>query len=269
MVSILLVSSGSCKSRCQAYLSLTSVPCTISATLSSFTAVRKAMLPGLTPIVTPAMAINGSMSLTRSQFLAGIGKYMSGSQTMLGVADRTALHLAVSNHTHSNVLVSWTFTWQPKADDHYITNRKSIDDARQIPQSFFDRLAELGPLAEPFNFVLNPEAAQQSAKYNWLMRSIEIPQSELSKSAAGGIALIGDAAHAMPIVAGQGGNHALLDGVQLGEILASSQPKSSERKIRQFYESQSERWMGGVLSSHKRFADLHKPMQQWHSLSGT
>ncbi|KAL0031237.1 hypothetical protein WJX77_010786 [Trebouxia sp. C0004] len=231
--------------------------------------VRKGLLPAVTPTVMPAMAINGRVSLARSHFLAEVAKYMNGSQTMLGAADRTAVHLAVSNHTDSNVLLSWTFTWQPEVlvRDHDVSSRKSVNDACKIPEDFFDRLSELGPLAEPFRSIMTPDAARRSAKYNWLIRSVQIPYSELQDSAGSGIVLTGDAAHAMPIVAGEGGNHALLDGMQLGEILALSNTETVEKKLRTFYSSQFRRWKDGTVSSQHQFSDLHKPMSQWHRLS--
>ncbi len=186
---------------------------------------------------------------------------------MLGAADRTALHLAVSNHTDSNVLLSWTFTWQPEAGGHDVSSRKSVDDACNIPEGFFKRLSELGPLVEPFRSILSPDAARRSAKYNWLIRSVQIPCSELQDSVDSGIVLIGDAAHAMPIVAGEGGNHALLDGMQLGEILARSNTETIEQKVRTFYDSQCRRWEDGNVTSQHRFSDLHKPISQWRMLS--
>jgi len=221
----------------------------------------------VSPTVIPAMAINGRVSLARSHFLAEVAEYMNGSQTMLGAADRTALHLAVSNHTDSNVLLSWTFTWQPEAGGHDVSSRKSVDDACNIPEGFFKRLSELGPLVEPFRSILSPDAARRSAKYNWLIRSVQIPCSELQDSVDSGIVLIGDAAHAMPIVAGEGGNHALLDGMQLGEILARSNTETIEQKVRTFYDSQCRRWEDGNVTSQHRFSDLHKPISQWRMLS--
>lgn len=232
-----------------------------------FNAVRKDLLPAVTPTVMPAMAINGRVSLARSHFLTEVAKYMSGSQTMLGAADRTAVHLAVSDHTDSNVLLSWTFTWQPEAGGYDVSSRKSVDDASKIPEDFFNRLSELGPLAEPFRSILSPDAARRTAKYNWLIRSVRIPCSELQDSVDSGIVLIGDAAHAMPIVAGEGGNHALLDGMQLGAILARSNTETIEQKVRKFYDFQCRRWEDGNVTSQHHFSDLHKPMSQWRTLS--
>ena len=227
-------------------------------------AVREGLLPGLAPAVLPAMAINGKMCMARSAFDIGIGKQMGNLQVIVGVADRTALTVSISECTARQVDISWTFTWQPGAADHYKTDRQSTSDAHEIPPAFFDRLARLGPLAEPFQSVFVPDNVQQTAKYNWLMRSVQVPSHELLKSADTGAAIIGDAAHAMPIVAGEGANHALLDGMQLGDALALS--NSYSKGIRLFYEAQTRRWESAVSSSQRRFSDLHRPMGYWRSL---
>ena len=160
--------------------------------------------------------------------------------------------------------ISWTFTWQPEAVDHYVSNRQSASDATTVPQAFFDRLTAMGCLAEPFRSVLVPAIARRTAKYSWLMRTVQIPKSDLIKSADARTVLLGDAAHAMPIVAGEGGNHALLHGVLLGHALAlSSTTESCIEKIAKFYKDQSHRWEDGVRTSQQEFTNLHKPKDHW------
>ena len=55
--------------------------------------------------------------------------------------------------------------------------------------------------------------------------------------------LVGDAADAMPIFAGEGGNHAFVDGVELGARLADG---SDENRIGDFYERMRETWRMAV-----------------------
>lgn len=234
--------------------------------LSLVLAVRKSILPGITPAVIPALVVNGSFSLATSDFYAGIGKHMGKSQVVIGTADRTAVTVSVSDHTHSQVCISWTLTWQPAEVSQYKSERQSVDDANRIPMSFYNRLAEMGPLAEPFQSVLNLNSAQQTAKYNWLMRSIRIPQSGLLHSAEKFIVMIGDAVHAMPIVAGEGASHALLDGVQLGKALGNAVDSAPSGAIQKFYDAQHGRWETGTSYSERCFSGLHKPSQQWMSL---
>lgn len=186
---------------------------------------------------------------------------MGDSQVIVGTADRSAVTISVSNHTESNVQISWTFTWQPTEPQQYKSDRQSIGDASKIPSSFYDRLQEIGPLAEPFQSILTLDKARETAKYNWLMRTVQVPVRDLLQTAKKGIVLIGDAAHAMPIVAGEGANHALLDGVQLGEALANS-PASLTQAVQDFYEAQHERWGDGVVHSVQCFSDLHNPKKQ-------
>ena len=228
--------------------------------------MRKCILPEVNPALIPAMAINGSVNLLRSEFLAGIGKHMGDSQVIVGAADKSAVTISVSNHTESDVHLSWTFTWQPAEPNQYKSDRQSIDDASKIPSSFYDRLEEIGPLAEPFQSILTLDMARQTAKYNWLMRTVQVPLTNLLQAANKGIVMIGDAAHAMPIVAGEGANHALLDGVQLGDVLASS-PASMTQAVQDVYEAQYERWEAGVARSTQCFSDLHNPTKQWLPLT--
>ena len=229
--------------------------------------MRGSVLPGITPAVIPALAINGSFSLATCDFHAGIGKHMGKSQVIIGAADSTAVTVAVSDHTESDVRLSWTLTWQPAEPDQYESARQSTDDANKIPLSFFERLAELGPLAEPFQSILNRETAQHTAKYNWLMRSVQVPRTDLLHTAERRIVMIGDAAHAMPIVAGEGASHALLDGLQLGKALGDAVNGPPSHVVHDFYDAQHDRWETGIVHSEQCFSGLHKPSQQWLPLA--
>lgn len=228
-------------------------------------AVRESVLPGITPAIIPALTVNGSLSLAQSDFLAGIGKHMRHSQVIVGSDDRTTVTIAVSNHTESEVRISWTFTWCPAESNQYKSDRHSVHDANKIPSSFYDRLAKIGPLAEPFQSVLSH--AQQTAKYSWLMRSVRVPKVDLMETAEKSIVLVGDAAHAMPIVAGQGANHALLDGVQLGKALGNAVDSHLYQAVLGFYDTQHDRWETGVVRSEQSFLGLHDPVNQWLPLA--
>ena len=192
---------------------------------------------------------------------------MGNSQVIIGAADRTAVRMSVSDHTNTEVTVSWTFTWQPAEADQYQSDRQSIDDANKIPLSFYTRLAQIGPLAEPFQSVLKFDVARQTAKYNWLMRSVRVPKADLLQTVEKRIVMIGDAAHAMPIVAGEGASHALLDGLQLGKALANAVNSQPLQAIHDFYDTQHGRWETGVVHSEQCFSGLHKSTCQWLSLA--
>ena len=215
-------------------------------------------MPHVTPEVIPALAVNGSLSMSQTEFDATLGGSMRESQVMIGLANRhqAAVTISINDHSQDGVDISWTFSQKPKEGEIYKTDRQSIDDARKIPQQFFDRLLSLGSLAEPFKTILSPDMAHQTAKYNWLMRYVHIPFSELLKSASNRTALIGDAAHAMPIVGGEGANHALLDGIELGEAIAAC--RSPRAAVEHFYQHQRDRLERGVDRSRNEFFGLHE-----------
>ena len=190
---------------------------------------------------------------------------MRKSQVIIGAADRTAVTISVSDHTESDVRISWTLTWQPTEADQFESARQSIDDAHKVSLSFYKKLAEIGPLAEPFQSVLNLENAQHTAKYNWLMRSLLVPWMDLLHTAKKRVVMIGDAAHAMPIVAGEGASHALLDGLQLGKALGNAVAPPGQ-VVHDFYDAQHDRWQTGIVHSEQCFSGLHKSSQQWLSL---
>ena len=192
---------------------------------------------------------------------------MGKSQVVIGAAGRTAVTISISDHTENEVRISWTLTWQPAEANQYESERHSIDDAHNIPLSFYRKLAEIGPLAEPFLSVLNLDSAQHTAKYNWLMRSVQVPKTDLLRIAGKGIVMIGDAAHAMPIVAGEGANHALLDGLQLGKALGNAVNCPPSQVVHDFYDAQHDRWQTGLVHSEQCFSGLHRPSQPWLSLA--
>ena len=225
--------------------------------------MRRSILPHVTPVVIPALAVNGGLSLSQTEFNATLGNFMGESQVMIGFGHQTAVTISINNHSQDGVHISWTFTWQPKEGESYETDRQCVDDARKVPQQFFDRLQLLGPLAESFKTILSPDTAHRTAKYNWLMRHVHVPLSELLQSASNRTALIGDAAHAMPIVGGEGANHALLDGIELGEAIAAH--RNPCEAVEHFYQQQHDRWAHGVEHSIKQFSSLHRPIEKWQT----
>ena len=68
-----------------------------------------------------------------------------------------------------------------------------------------------------------------------------------------GIWLIGDAAHPMPILGGEGANQVITDAIDLAKHL----PNVSKSDNSQFLEERHRRWQGAVQESQRRLSEMH------------
>jgi 2-polyprenyl-6-methoxyphenol hydroxylase-like FAD-dependent oxidoreductase len=76
---------------------------------------------------------------------------------------------------------------------------------------------------------------------------------DLLTLAESGVLLIRDAAHAMPILGGEGANSAILDAVGFVECIASRGLDEVER----FYERMCSEWETEVKESEEKLASMH------------
>ena len=81
-----------------------------------------------------------------------------------------------------------------------------------------------------------------------------------------GIVFVGDSWHAMPIFGGEGGNHALVDAIELAKILEGAKEASAEdvkSAINGYYDRSWRRCTDAVRRSTQRFYQLHRPISEW------
>ena len=85
------------------------------------------------------------------------------------------------------------------------------------------------------------------------------------RAARQGVVFAGDAWHAMPIFGGEGGNHALLDSVELAAAIISHSGLSAA--VAAYYDGASRRSQEAVRRSRSRFYVLHRPIAEWRELA--
>lgn len=65
---------------------------------------------------------------------------------------------------------------------------------------------------------------------------------------------MGDAAHAEPILGGEGANVAIQDGMRLAELLADD---GGTARLSQFYDDRQDAWAKSVKESKARISAMH------------
>ena len=90
------------------------------------------------------------------------------------------------------------------------------------------------------------------------MRSLTMDATDLEKLAGYGIVMIGDAAHAQPILGGRGANAAMRDAVELADFIARH-GADAVCAVATFYKSGRYRgWKAGVAESEAALLRMHE-----------
>lgn len=191
---------------------------------------------------------------------------MEGSNATIAMGEMCIIGFQIGKITHEDVKYSWMYS---RAGFHGNSGRESLNPSSASTDEMIAVVDEIRPtLAGPFQRLLAADRIRNDDLYHWPMRSLRVPQQLLNRSIDSNVVFIGDAVHAMPIFAGEGGNHGLLDGVQLAECLrVGVQHNHLKESIQQFYDDAYGRWEKGVDASEKRLSDLHQPIEVWRKLA--
>jgi len=84
---------------------------------------------------------------------------------------------------------------------------------------------------------------------------VDVKTDELKELGKKNVVLAGDAVHAQPILGGDGANAAILDGIELAEVLSEKGVTSDAFDA--FYDRAYPRWVDGVEKSEEEIACLH------------
>ncbi|GKT51759.1 FAD-dependent monooxygenase aptC [Colletotrichum spaethianum] len=84
----------------------------------------------------------------------------------------------------------------------------------KVPQHLLKKI-RAKDLAPPFSALVDVDAIKKDKVHNCLIWAVQATRGDLDEAAQTGVVFVVDAVHAMPIFGGEGGNHAILDGVEL------------------------------------------------------
>lgn len=221
---------------------------------------------------------------------------MNGKTVKIGMVDNSTIGVQIVDMKPKEVNVAWTYIANehvnlmiaPSAfrseiviDINQKQRRTKLNSSELISQ-----IATLD-LAMPFKYFFTPDKVSTSDTcelYHWTMHAVHIREVDFMRATLqSNVILVGDAAHGMPIFAGEGGNHALLDAVELVKIMIQMRVSTTSRvgetgisaeevrsRLAERYLSKNMgRWDKGVEDSITMLGGLCRSMNEWRLIAKT
>ncbi|KAI4727451.1 hypothetical protein E4T49_04790 [Aureobasidium sp. EXF-10728] len=230
-------------------------------------AVRNHILPETNPEVLPVILFHGQKTMPLSQWQHHSAQLNSTSTILAGVGDNFNTFLTIANATpDATVHLDWTYSRarQTPNDALWMPSR---GDLTKVPHHLLKEIRSLD-LTPPFSTLVNADSIKKGKVYNWQIRALQVARGDLDAAAALGVVFIGDAVHAMPIFGGEGGNHAILDTVELIGLISAKNggglsSADVEQVVHAFNDGAHQRGQDAVKRCTQRFTQFHQPMSKW------
>jgi 2-polyprenyl-6-methoxyphenol hydroxylase-like FAD-dependent oxidoreductase len=247
--------------------------------------LRLFSIPHSTPTVLPYVVFNGRRRISLAEYEKTYAQHVraAGSTCLVFHPNTTSnpsvrLQISINEHCPSTPSKSTSATARGEVDFSYTYSRpahtrsadtlynptRSNASASMIPEEFYTELASLSLPPGPFSNAFSPNLVRQDRVLHWLMRTTLPSRADLSSLASHGIVLIGDSAHATPILGGNGANAAIQDAVELAETIsisgklnASDNDPDWRGVIEAFYDRSYQRWKDEVEESERAIAEMH------------
>ncbi|GAB7352931.1 hypothetical protein MBLNU459_g3513t1 [Dothideomycetes sp. NU459] len=228
--------------------------------------VRRLILPHVQSEVIPAVIYHGEFSVTPDEFDRTFAPLMGKANIIAGFGDNFNTPITIADANKEQYSLDWSYSRPVKGgSDPLYRPDTNGEEAKEIPQALLEELGSL-QLAEPWASVLNPEAIKEHAVFNWTSRYVNMPRPDFEAAAKEGVVFLGDSWHAMPIFGGEGGNHAIMDAVELAEAISASRSDNATA-VTTYYEGAAPRTSDAIRRTRQRFIVMHRPLSQWKDLA--
>ncbi|KAI5193490.1 hypothetical protein AUEXF2481DRAFT_7452 [Aureobasidium subglaciale EXF-2481] len=216
---------------------------------------RKSILREAGLDVLPFVTFNGKRKVSRSTFDSVYSPALRGSNVIESHNNGAFLQVSVNDITEDQASVSWVYSRPAKgSSDRCFKPNRLLSDATQIPKEFYQEVAALTDLPQPFSEIFDVEKMKQDRILTWLMRTSKVDLPQLYQLASNGIFLMGDSAHSQPILGGEGANIAIFDGLTLAEAIAAQNGET----ITAWYSKHFPTWQQSLETSKATIEEMHK-----------
>lgn len=201
--------------------------------------MRSILLPSAIPKPLPVVTYNWQRTLPRHEYENSLAPAFRNTTVLLGTTHGIGIESAIVDMDERLVKMSWTLRRKYDA-----TEPQSLrQDRIAIYADIRSELDQFGNLVPPLDYLADRPLSENDQLSHWPVRSLRISMWDLDRTCEKKVFVIGDAAHAMPLLAVEGANHGLADGVQLAAILTDAGNGEPVSRIgRRFYDGAAERW---------------------------
>ncbi|KAI9810255.1 MAG: hypothetical protein M1827_006389 [Pycnora praestabilis] len=215
--------------------------------------VRKLLIPMSQTMVLPYAVFRGKRYVQYAEFNEHYASYFHYANIIETLIHGVLLQISINERTKDGVSISYIYSRsarQPPGDDPLFKPSRPNNNATLIPEDFFKEVEGLDGLEPPFSSMFDVSRIRGERVLHWLMRSLVMTAADLVWLAVGcGVAMIGDAAHAMPILGGNGANAAIMDAIDLAEHLEKCGPDH----MATFYKKKRSWKAGSPQSTHQQW----------------
>ncbi|KAI5359020.1 Putative FAD-binding domain, FAD/NAD(P)-binding domain superfamily [Septoria linicola] len=220
--------------------------------------VRRTILPNADFTILPYATYNGKRRISRADWDREFAPAFNGGAVVEQKINGTLLQISLNSINDEEASVNYVFSRAAKRSgegDALFRPKREKTEAKDTPEELFTEVQALSnQLSGPFATIFHSDAMKKDRLLNWLMRSLPINTSNLTKQAEEGIVLIGDAVHAEPILGpGLGANESIEDAIALAEVLDAGK----EVKLNKLYDRRGQAWQTGIQEAERRIAEVH------------
>ena len=163
---------------------------------------------------------------------------------------------------HEDVGISYVYSRPARAKDPLFNASRSKDAASTVNDDLFSEIdtfmSSQHNIDPAFQDCFAVKEMRNDRLLNWLMRTVLVPKKDLNRLAQLGIVMLGDSAHAVPILGADGANLAIADAMRLSDLIAEP-ATSPQGTIPEFYDDRYKVWKKAVEDSKGRLAAMHEP----------